>query len=440
MLRYIIALLFMSQLTLAANSVQGQGSFYATNDDSLSFVNEQLKHEGFVDIISKEFTAMGLNTDLFWQKYEQDFKVAFDRVDSALKQQFKIEENPDRDQKESYERISRHKKLKMRRSFGRLNRVIKSYSIKKISRSAQNPKSRFIRLEAKVDRNLLGKIYYQFVRGKKSTEYGTLYIHVDYNLKNLTFAELGVGNEKDFTDVVNNYWLKWFSQNKPKNIANVEILETTKLKRLQEYFKLPYEKMMQEIPELFVNSLYLRIEINLEKIKKDVKFNQYVFAYEGGMFLQDLQNAQVLTSYQFDRQIKSYPLVEEKNISSLVANYVYRMPFGHFSKLNGVIKGIPPMTGIQRLALYDYNNIGEVYELMKIMENNGIKYSLKPRLESIGNGRAEVVVFYDGALDQLKSMLKSMQAAKTSLSFDFIDTDSVIGIKFNKLGDKETKL
>lgn len=440
MLRYIIALLFMSQLTLAANSVQGQGSFYATNDDSLSFVNEQLKHEGFVDIISKEFTAMGLNTDLFWQKYEQDFKVAFDRVDSALKQQFKIEENPDRDQKESYERISRHKKLKMRRSFGRLNRVIKSYSIKKISRSAQNPKSRFIRLEAKVDRNLLGKIYYQFVRGKKSTEYGTLYIHVDYNLKNLTFAELGVGNEKDFTDVVNNYWLKWFSQNKPKNIANVEILETTKLKRLQEYFKLPYEKMMQEIPELFVNSLYLRIEINLEKIKKDVKFNQYVFAYEGGMFLQDLQNAQVLTSYQFDRQIKSYPLVEEKNISSLVANYVYRMPFGHFSKLNGVIKGIPPMTGIQRLALYDYNNIGEVYELMKIMENNGIKYSLKPRLESIGNGRAEVVVFYDGALDQLKSMLKSMQAAKSSLSFDFIDTDSVIGIKFNKLGDKETKL
>ncbi len=263
---------------------------------------------------------------------------------------------------------------------------------------------------------------------------------MDYNLKNLTFAELGVGNDKDFTDVVNNYWLKWFSQNKPKNIANVEILQTSKLKRLQEYFKLPYEKMMGEIPELFVNSLYLRIEINLEKIKKDVKFNQYVFAYEGGMFLQDLQNAQILTSYQFDRQIKSYPLVEEKNISSLVANYVYRMPFGHFSKLNGVIKGIPPMTGIQRLALYDYNNIGEVYELMKVMENNGIKYSLKPRLESIGNGRAEVVVFYDGELDQLKSMFKSMQAAKTSLSFDFIDTDTVIGIKFNKLGDKETKL
>ena len=50
------------------------------------------------------------------------------------------------------------------------------------------------------------------------------------------------------------------------------------------------------------------------------------------------------------------------------------------------------------------------------------------------------MVFYDGALNQLKSMLKDMQAAKTSLSFDFIDTDTVIGIKFNRLQDDKKKL
>ena len=440
MLRYLVALFMVSQISLAADAVTGKGTFVATNDDSLSFVNEQLKHEGFSDIIGKVLDEMGLNSQLFWQKYNEDFQQAFDRVDSVLKQNYQVEDNPSAGQLEDYKRVSRQRRLKLRRSFGGLDRVVKSYSIKKISRSAQNPKSRFIRLQGKVDKNLLGKIYYQFVRGKRSTEYGTLYIHVDYNLKNLTFAELGVGNDKDFTEVVNNHWLKWFSQNKPKNIANVEILNSDKLKRLQEYFKLPYEKMISSIPELFVNSLYLRIEVNMEKVKKDAKFNQYVFAYDGGLFLQDLQNAQILSSFQFDRQVKSYPLVEQENISSLVANYVYRMPFEHFTKLNGVIKAIPPMTSIQRLALYEYNNIGDVYELMKLMENKGIKYSLRPRLESIGNGRAELVVFYDGALNQLKSMLKDMQAAKTSLSFDFIDTDTVIGIKFNKLQDDKKKL
>ncbi|MBC76319.1 MAG: hypothetical protein CME64_09915 [Halobacteriovoraceae bacterium] len=440
MLRYFVALLIFTQVSFAADAVTGKGSFVATSDDSLSFVNEQLKHEGFADIVGKVLDEMGLNSQLFWQKYNEDFDQAFERVESVLRQKYQMDDNPSAKQVEAFRRVARERRLKMRRNFGGLDRVVQSYSIKKISRSAQNPKARFIRLKGKVDKNLLGKIYYQFVRGKKSTEYGTLYIHVDYNLKNLTFAELGVGNDKDFTEVVNNHWLKWFSQNKPKNIANVEILNSDKLKRLQDYFKLPYEQMMSSIPELFVNSLYLRIEVNMEKVKKDAKFNQYVFAYDGGLFLQALQNAQILSSFQFDRQVKSYPLVEQSNISSLVANYVYRMPFEHFAKLNGVIKAIPPMTSIQRLALYEYNNIGDVYELMKLMENKGIKYSLKPRLESIGNGRAELVVFYDGGLTQLKSMLKDMQAAKTSLSFDFIDTDTVIGIKFNKLQDEKKTL
>ncbi len=328
----------------------------------------------------------------------------------------------------------------MKRSFGRLSSVIQSYSTKKISRSPQNPANRYIRLEAKVDRTLLTKIYYRFVRGKKSSAYGTLYVHVDYNLKDLTFAELGVMNDKDFTEAVNSHWLKWFSTNKPKNIANVEMLNDSKLKQLRDYFKLPYEQMMREIPEAFVNSLYLRIEINMEKVKKDEKFNQYVFAYDGGMFLQDLQNAQMLTSFQFDRQIKSYPLVEESKLSTLVANYVYRMPFGHFSRLNDAIKGIPPMTGIQRVALFDYKNISDVYSLMELLESRGIKYSLKPRLESIGNGRAELVLFYDGRLPEIKTLIQGLKSAKSSLSFDFIDTDTVLGIKFNKLNQKEAKI
>ncbi|MEX1099906.1 MAG: hypothetical protein WEB87_05740, partial [Bacteriovoracaceae bacterium] len=417
-----------------------EGSFYATDDDSLSFVKEQLKHNGFVDVIAKELENMGLNKELFWQKYEKEFSAAFNRIDEALRRKYQMDDGPSNEQKEEYKRVSRHKKLQMRRNFGRLNRVIQSYSIKKISRSAQNPKSRFIKMDAKVDRNLLGKIYYQFVRGKRSTDYGTLYIHVDYDLNNLSFAELGVKNEKDFTGVVNNHWLKWFSENKTKNISNIEILGDDKLKRLQDYFKLPYEKMVQEIPELFVNSLYLRIEINVKNVRKGKEFNQFVFAYDGGMFLQDLQNGQILSSFEFEKQVKSYPLVEKENISSLVANYVYRMPFGHFSRLNKVIKGIPPMTNIQRVALYDYHNINEVYGLMDLLENQGIQYSLRPRLESLGNGRAELVVFFDGKLSELKAMIKGVDAAKSDLSFDFIDTDSVIGIKFNKLGDKETKL
>ena len=91
MLRYLVALFMVSQISLAADAVTGKGTFVATNDDSLSFVNEQLKHEGFSDIIGKVLDEMGLNSQLFWQKYNEDFQQAFDRVDSVLKQNYKVE-------------------------------------------------------------------------------------------------------------------------------------------------------------------------------------------------------------------------------------------------------------------------------------------------------------------------------------------------------------
>ncbi len=437
MIKYLvqfIMLLCFSFQTLAADVVQGEGRFYAHPDDSLSFIKSQVIHQGFLDVLSKEFDAMGLNKELFWQKYDEKFNASFEPVISALKAKYNIEsEEVTKKDKENFEKSLRLKKLVAKKKFGSLNRVIQSYGIKRYTRSQQNPNARYVKLDARVNRVVLSKIYYNYIRGKRSSDYGSLFLNIKYKLKNCNYSDLGVEKEKDFTEVVNNHWLKWFSENKPGNIANIEILKEDKLARLNDYFKLPYERMISEIPEVFVNSLYFNIEIVIEKIGQNEKYNDYEFRFSGGGFLLDLQSNNILAQMEFPFETKQYRKLKYEKLSTVLANYVYRMPFNEFSVLKRKIKDIPPMNSIHRVSLFDFSNMQDIDNFLELIKARGVKNSLNARLESIGTNRAEIVIFMDGEMTELKTLLSSLESAKKDLSFDFIDTDNVLGIKFNKV-------
>lgn len=442
MIKYILSSLLVILFSLnsfANDFIQGEGRFYSHNDDSISLIKSQTIHQGFVDVFSKEFDSMGLNKDLFWQKFEEKFKVRFESIENSLKAKYKIDTELETAKlKADYQKELRIKRLEAKEKFGSLHKVIQSYSLKRMSRSQQDPNARYVRLDAKVNRNLLSKIYYNFVRGKKSTDYGSLFLNISYKLKNASFTDLGVEKEKDFTEVVNNHWLKWFSDNKPGNIANIEILKEDKLSRLQDYLKLPYEKMISDIPEVFVNSLYFDIEITIEKVGENEKFNDYLFSFSGGGYLLDLQGNNILAQMEFDKETKQYRNLKYEKLSTVIANYVYRMPLNDFEILKQKIKDIPPMNSIHRLSLFDYSNMSDIDNFLELIKGRGIKYSLNARLDSIGTNRAEIIIFMDGEMSDLRTLLKDIQSAKSDLSFDFIDTDNVLGIKFNKKVESST--
>jgi hypothetical protein len=438
MLKFLV-LLVLSFNIFASENIKGEGKFYSSDEDSLSFIKEELTFLGFIDVISKRLEENGLNKELFWQKYEEKFAKRFEIIEESYRKKYNIDEKPTAQEKENFTKTLRKRKLLEKRKFGNLQRVIQSYSIEKTSRSAQNPQIRYIKLQAKVNDQVLNKIYYEFVQGKKTGDYGTLYVHVEFNLKNATYTDLGISSEKDFVNAVSNAWLRSFEKNKPSNIQAIEILEGSRLKALNEYLKLPYERMIQEIPDDFKNSLYLKVDIDIEKLNYEKAVEKYVFKYDGGLFLQDLQNLQILSSDHFKTKQKEFTLsVTSSSLGTLLATDITYIPQAAFSDIQSKIKNIPPMTTIQRIALYDFKNIASVYDLIESIKAQGIKYSLKAKLESIGKERAEIIVFYDGVEANLKEILSGIKPAKNGQTYDVIDSDTVLGIKFNKLGESET--
>lgn len=434
MLRFIWLLLLISQVTFAQSSaVIGEGRFLAKDSDSLQFIKKQLIHEALKDVISKEIKQLNLNLELFWQKYNDSLDDSLKTVDESLKRRFGIGTDKENSKEvEKYTDALRSKRLSARLKFAGLNRVMTSYSIKRMSRSTQNPSSRFIKLEAKINRPYLSKIYYRFVQGKKSSEYGGLYINTEYELVNCSYSDLGVENEKDFTQVLGQHWLEWFSKNKPENLANIEILDEDKITQLKEFQAAPLEKQFEVVPEIFVNSLLLNVKIKIDLQNHSPILKEHQFHYSGNVYLQDLQTGKILMQGNIPLDSQKYSNVNSEEISSVIANYVYRMPLGQFTKLRSKIKNIPPLKLTRAITLFNYSNLKDVDSFIQLIEERGIKYSLSSKLISVGVNQSKVIVYFDGEISELKTLLDSVESAKKDLPFELIDSEDTLGIKFNK--------
>lgn len=431
-LKVIFLLMLFTNVMAADNFIAGKGRFIADPDDSYEFVTKQLTYEGFKDIISKKLNKLGLNEGLFWQKIEADLTEKYKLIDEKLRLKYKMDESPSSYQKRNYKKYLRLKKLTLRKNYANINRVITRYAVNKIYRSQKNPNYRYIRLEGEVNPLLLNKLYYKFIKGKNRSEYGSIFLDVDFVLDGVTYSELNIENEKDFEGVVTKSWLEWFVTNKPANISTIEILDDDKRSRLMEYLKIPSENMMDNVPEFGVNSLLLKIQVKITKTKYDESLNRYDFKYDGSAFLKDLQTNLNINTYELSVENKSYMVTEGINLANILANHVYKVALGSFPKMISSIKSLAPISNIQRLSVYNYKNMDNVDYLIKQIKQSGIKYALKADLENVSTNKADLVLYFDGNLTDIKGMLFDINSAKNDLSFEVIDTTSTLGIKFKK--------
>lgn len=429
----LFILIFQSSLSFSENLIKGEGKFLSTTADSHEFVKRQLIFEGIKDMITKELSHLNLNQELFWQKYNEELSKKLDDIEASYKILKKFDEETNLERKKMLMENIRVKKLDYSRRFLSLNKLLSKFAIKKLSRSQQNPLNRYIQLEGEIRSKELTKIYYNLVRGKQVSEYGSLYVRPVFNLQGTTYAELGIDNEKELKGEVSKNWLEWLIQNKPLNIANVEILSVDKEENLDNLLKLPLNEYASHIPEYFVNSLILEMEINIVKEKYDPLLKESIFIYSGSAFVKDIQTNLIVGIFQFEESQKNYRFAPKVNLANVVANHVYQMAKSSFPMIKKSISGMSPVSKTQSLSFEKFDSINQVHHFLNLAEERGVKYSLKAKLDFFTQDKASAILNFEGEPSDIKEFLSTLQAAKTDLSFDIIDTDDQIGIKFNKV-------
>jgi len=445
---FTLTLLLFSNLTFGLE-VEGDGRFYSRDDDTLSFIKKQLLSSAFRDVFTKEMKEMGLDSDKFWRNYEEKFQEYFTPIKESIEKKYGIDTGEANNaQKRDFQKALRLKRLGLKSRYGRLNRAIPQYSVKKMTRSSQVPNSRYLRLKAKVSRKELHRIYLQFTSTNPERHFSTLYLTANFNLIDTSWLETGVEIKSDFTDVILNHWREKLLENLKGKIDRVIFTDEVLEQELREFSRLSEgarvamggngESSPGSLPEKsdFASSLWLKLSFNIKKVRENAETKKRKFSTIGDLLVLDLSQQSILLHSDFDGGDLLVSFEDPKALSTALANNIYQMPKEDLKKIEKVI--LNAKTDLKKVVLeiVDYENLGDITSLIKILGNRGITKQFSPMIKSFGPKNAKILLEYAGADEEMTNILRSLE--NTSIGADkvlkFSQPDQVFQLSLIKVG------
>lgn len=426
MIRKSLLLLMFSLLSanLAADTrsgIDGEGRFYAKDDDSLSFIKSQLLHSAFSDVITKELKFLGLDASQFWKSYDEKFETYFSPIKEQLQKKYGINDKPTLDAKKKFNKSHRAKRLQLKGKYGRLDRAVTSYSIKKMTRSPQIPNSRYINVSAKVDRKLLKKIYFQMISDRDAKEIKTIFVSTDFDIHDLNWSEVGVELEKDFTTVIRNHWTKWLSGNLKTRFGQVQLTDPSIDKELEGYLKAPKEASVTMTTEeatepLAINEyndgLWLKVNINLSKVSEDVLMMNRVYRLSGDFILIDLNTGEIVHSFDLPITTNKYSFEKTAQLSTNIATWVYRTASSEFTRFDEKIAAIPVQKKSVDLIISGADSFLDFEKVSDMLAIRGASQRFSAKLITYEGKKGKLRLKYTGNKESLLATLASLSESR----------------------------
>lgn len=431
----------------AQTAIEGEGRFQSTQEDSLTFVRSQLLYQAFRDVLTKEMRVLGLDGPAFWQKYEERFQSSFESVRAELGQKYEMtSETMTNQQRQEYDKELRSKELMARSRYGNIARAIDSYSIKTMSRAAQSAQSRFLTLEAKVNRKMLTSVYNEFMREGTGRYFSQLIISPSFQLKEGAWSDLGVQTEEELTGVVRQHWTQWFQTHLSRYVSRVQLGNTEIEKKIEDYMKvssdifsedslssLQSQQGEQEKNEdvdpassaAISNSLWLKINLKFARSNESEILKNKTIRYEGELVLIDLKTQQIIHAQDFTQEEHTYSVQDPTSLSSNIASFLYRMPLPEFEKISRVLNDLDSRSKILRISLENMRSIEDFYQFREVLVKKGVTEDFTPRLIEYNGVAALIDLHFKGersvALERLRSLQNSRFSEEKSLELQSVE-------------------
>ena len=447
--RKIIVLICLSILVgysgdLTASYISGEGTFYSNDEDSLGFLKKQLLFNAFKDVISKEFNVVGLDAALFWEKFDNKFEEYFQPIKDKLEKEYKLDEeqvdtlNAKQKHKntESYLKRLRLKRYALKSRFGNVSKAISSYYIKRMNRSTKNPNSRYLSIQAKVNRKLLSKIYYSFIRDGDVCHLQNFYLSTEFDLDNMTWIDLGVEIESDFTKVVRKYWKNWLTKNLVDYTDNVVNVDPVLYDKLSERLKIPskassdlamnqvFESGDQEGQEksdnVSVNSFWMKLKIKITKVEEDKLLKFRKIEFKGDFVIIDMRTNSLVYHYDFIKEKYRFKVQDNYKLSSEIASLIYKMPIPKLTAFVKIIRNYPNVARKFDLKIIDVKNMNELITIKNLISKSGQHLRFTPDIRDYDGKNATLIMSYQGEEAKILRAIMTLNNKKINKTNDFI--------------------
>ncbi|MDA8792719.1 hypothetical protein N9N67_05705 [Bacteriovoracaceae bacterium] len=406
--------------------IRVEATFKSDERDSSLFIKSQLLYLAFTKAMTKKMGELNLNSSLFWKKYNEAFGKSFLTVEKRIENKYKKDDVIPKDRYKSYLYEMRVARLSRKSSFGSIKNYIKSYIVKKLSRSSKKPNVRYIVLDTEISMKRVFDFYHQFVFNQNLSHYETLYLEFDFLFPETTPLDMGVNDYSELTEVLSKNWLEWFNNNKPGTIKNVLIMNENIKSKLNEFLNLPKE---EKASHSLSNGLTLKVSTTIKKISDINPLKNYQFSISGGLYLKDNYSNRYHVEEDIEIKEKVFRDIDYNAFSSTLANYLYRLYLTNFSQINLEIAKISKSNQIVDLMFFNSKSIKSSLMILDDLKLRGMDIGLDYKLDNVNQNFHNAKVFFNGSFVDLKSLLQSIKGQK-SVSFDLVETDSAFTIKF----------
>lgn len=420
MIKTLIFCLILTTSAFASDYITGEGRFYAQDGDSIQFVKKQLLYNAFRDVLNKELKAEGLDGKSFWENFDQAFEESFEETKEEIKNKYKIVEGEKISPrvKEKYTKELRAKRAALKIKFASIRRAISSYAVKTITRSPKYPKSRYLSLQAKVDRNILNKMYFRFIKNGEGKKYSSLIISPKLILTNLTWEELGVEVKNDLTEVIYGHWKKWYEENLGDFFGEVKIIEGDFVAEItppapkEEEEESTDETLEAEFKEEEVTlgvPLVLTVNINLSKDEERLLLKKRKISIASDGILTNQGTRQIIGHFNIPKQTHIFSTEKAQELGSNMASWIYRMPLMEFGKLKKSLTSNMTPSKIAQLKVEGITTISDLFALNKILQEKGVANQVVSKTKTYNGPEARILIYYQGSFDQLEQIVKGIK-------------------------------
>ncbi len=411
----ILRILFC--LTLSFHSVAqyktGKSKFFAQAEDSLSIIKKHLTYLATKDILTQEMKELGLDGSQFWAKYDKILEERLTPVQDQLKQKYKVDDpKQTRYQKNEYAKKWRLKKLQVERDLENIVETLDSYKVTQVTRSSQNPLIRFIKIEGKVNRNKLKRLYFNVLRHGSDRLIPNIFWSFNISYPEGDWEKLGVEEKSELTNALNQSFTKRIKEVLGDKIDEVIVVDSSLESRILSHFRMTEEELAVKKRDgsgSVLGNLWLRTDITIHSGEENKELERSSFLSSAKLSLYDLNyNVPVLIE---DIDEKEYRLSSKvnNNKGSQVASHIFTQVSSKFAGLTSKIQLMPQDLFQSLITIHGVENILDVFKTQEVIKKEGIKLQLTTQLKSLEANSANLLVRFRGNNENLRKILLSLK-------------------------------
>lgn len=370
--------------------------------------------ESVIPEICKEF---GVDASIFEKKLNQKFNAHFElfknrKLTEKFGKDFLKELSEDQN-KIFIENLEKQKEVEFRK-FLRLDHLVDSFAFKSLVKGLNGKWSAQIVFNLNKNRSqkFLDRIFSDEVK-----VFNKLWVLTEINLIHMTWKDLELESEEQFTSPLVQSWVKWLANNPPQNVDQISECLNDCTNYFVNWLEVPQDQGMK-IDENLINNLWMRFSFNLRKISFRPNINEWEIEWDGSAVILDANTKLIVGAFNIPLEKKVWRGLDQKEFNSNLVSVMYRSGLDPLSKSIPKIQEFERFNRVKRLVVQGHQRLGDVFQLMEILKKVGGGLHLESQIDFFSSREAQLLCFYQGeeksftdVLSQLKE-LKSLQRYK----------------------------